>query len=175
MKSLFLIASLILSLSSNAATATIFRIFKNINSKNVLFYKVNYDKKNCTFTSDVYADWKMDAEDGRWKPLSKSSKKIKEPLWPRTSRDTKQALSFETNAINDFQQEDVIDSSDIKVFIDKQKDGKCLIRNLVLIDKKDINVSYLYTKMTFWGSITDVSVVGKGFDNNKEFKKDVSL
>ena len=175
MKSLFLIASLVLSLSSNAATATVFRIFKNINSKNVLYYKVDYNERNCTFTSDVYADWKMDAEDGRWKSLSKSSKKIKEPLWPRTRRDSNKSLSFDTNGINDFQQQKVIDSDEIKVFIERNKNKKCSIKNLVLVDGKNINVSYLYTKVTFWGSITDVSVVGKGFDDNKEFKKDVSL
>jgi hypothetical protein len=174
MKSFLLISTLFLTLNTQAATKTVFRVYKSIKAKNVLHYKVDIDASKCTFTSGVYAEWKMDEEDGRWKPLAESSGMIKKPLWPNNSTLKNQEINFDTEAIENFQEKGVVQSSNVGLFIEKQNNGRCLIKNLVLVDNKDINLSYLHVK-TFLGSISKVTIKGEGFIDKKEFNKVVTL
>ncbi len=161
MKKLIL-SSLFLSLlpvtSLMAAEATILKVSKTINSKNVLHYKVQYDERTCEISGDVYADWKMDEEDGRWKSLDESSSFIKAPLDPQSTIVSGSEIIFTTESMNEFSKKKIIDQEQIIVRTDLEKNGKCHISNEILIQGRRYNVTQLHSKVTVFGNVKWVEI-----------------
>lgn len=155
-----LIAGLMPIYSSLAKEATILRVSKTLNSKNVLHYKVNYDEKTCEINGNVYADWKMDEEDGRWKSLKKSAGFIEKPLRPHSTIVSGSELIFETESMEELAQKRIIDQEQILVKTTLDEDGTCRISNEISIKGKTYHVTRLHSKVTFFGSVKWVEISG---------------
>lgn len=166
-KNLVILFALLLPTLSHADVATVMKVSKNKNEKNVLHYKIQYDKSICEFTSDVYAEWKMDEEDGRWKPLSESMNLIKKPLWPNSLQVSGTEVQFVTPAMEDFQQKKILSSSDIRLKVEFNSDNGCSISNETAVRGQIINVTELISNLGFLGGVNSVTVRGRTLDNKR--------
>jgi|GEM_PF-2521437 len=163
-KNLAIIFALLLPALSHADVATVMKVSKNKNEKNVLHYKVQYDKSSCEFTSGVYAEWKMDEEEGQWKPLSESMNLIKKPLWPNSLQVSGTELQFVTPAMEDFQQKKILSSSDIRLKVEFGTENGCSISNETEVRGQIINVIELKSNLGFLGGVNSVIVRGRTLD-----------
>ncbi len=144
-----------------AAEATILKVSKTINSKNVLHYKVQYDEQTCEITGKVFADWKMDEEDGRWKSLEESSSMIKKPLRPQSTLLSGSELIFTTESMGEFSKKKIIDQEQVVVRTDRNKSGSCQLTNEIMIRGKRYNVTQLHSKVTMFGNVKWVEVTAQ--------------
>ncbi len=156
-----LFLSLLPFTSLMASEATILKVSKTINSKNVLHYKVQYDEQTCEIKSNVFADWKMDEEDGRWKPLDESSGFIKGPLQPHGSIVSGSEVIFTTESMDEFSKKKIIDQELVTVRIGTNKNGGCNITNEIRIKGKSYNVIQLHSKVTMFGSVKWVEITAE--------------
>ena len=171
-KTSLIIAFFLTSLMTHASvTRTILEISKTIHSKNVLHYQVQVDKSSCHFLSGISANWKMDEEDGRWKPLSESMRMIKKPLTPKIISQRSDEIIFETHSMNDLVRKSLIDEAQVRVRILKGKNDKCETQTIGLIHGQMVNVERLHSKVTFWGKIKWLEVIGTTLDGKKYDKK----
>lgn len=160
------LVSLLLSLSAAAKQTTVLEVSKTINSKNVLHYKVNYDEATCELKSNVFADWKMDEEDGRWKSLDESPGMIRRPLEPTTSKLSAHELVFVTSSMDDFAQKGYLDQKQVVVRIEEDSKGDCVVKNEISIGGKDYDVHRIHSKVTLFGNVKWVEVTAQN-DQNK--------
>ena len=160
-----LLAPLFLTLlpftSLMASEATILKVSKTINSKNVLHYKVKFDEKTCELNGDIFADWKMDEEDGRWKSLDESSSFIKGPLQPESMTVSGSEVIFTTESMGEFSKKKIIDQEQVVVRSDFDKNGTCKITNEIMIKGNSYHVSQLHSKVTIFGSVKWVEITAE--------------
>lgn len=145
------------------AEATILKVSKTVNPKNVLHYKVKYDANTCELTSGVYGEWKMDEEDGHWKPLSESMNMIRKPLEPKMRTQNNYEAEFVTESMADFQDKKILATDRVRVKIEEQ-DGKCILNNEVDLRGSTIQVDQLHSKITMFGNVKWVQIIGKSQD-----------
>lgn len=171
-KTTLTLALLLTSLIAQAkVTETVLEISKTIHSKNVLHYQVDVDESSCLFTSGLVANWKMDEEDGRWKSLNDSMGMIKAPLTPKIVSRHKDEIVFETPSMHDLVKKGLIDEAQVSVRISKGRGAKCEIQTLGMIHGQMINVERLHSKVTFFGNVKWVEVIGTTLDGRKFDKK----
>jgi hypothetical protein len=160
--------------SAWAKTANIVKITKSKNKKNVLYYQINYDEKDCTFTSKVSANWYMgEKKKPYWKPLSKSMGMIKKPLMPKSSSKKDTSIKFTTKAITGLAKDGIIADKDVLVSISKAPGGGCEVSNEIVIEGKTLKVSEIYSKVGIfsvkWIKIRGTTRSGEKFD--KKYKQ----
>lgn len=156
-----LFLSLLPITSLMASEATILKVSKTINSKNVLHYKVKYDEATCEIKSHVFADWKMDEEDGRWKSLEESSGFIKGPLKPHSTIVSGSELFFTTESMDEFSKKKIIDQEKVVVRTDRDANGACKLSNQIRIKGKSYNVTQLHSKVTVFGNVKWVEITAQ--------------
>lgn len=152
---------------------TVLEVSKTINEKNVLHYQVEYDESACEFTSSLAANWKMDEEDGRWKSLSDSMAMIRGPLTPKIISKTSDEIVFETTSMEELQDKNLIDEARVSVRISPSTSQTCEIQTLALVGGQLIDVDRLHSKVTMFGNVKWVQVIGKTLEGqvfNKKFK-----
>ena len=164
-----LFMSLLPFTSLMASEATILKVSKTINSKNVLHYKVEYDERTCEIRSDVFADWKMGEEDGRWKPLSESAGFIEKPLRPHSSILSGSEVIFVTESMNEFASKKIIDHEQVTVRAERDESGNCSLTNEIIIKGRRFNVTQLHSKVTIFGSVKWVEVYAED-ESGKQVK-----
>jgi lipopolysaccharide assembly outer membrane protein LptD (OstA) len=142
------------------AEATILKVSKTVNPKNVLHYKVKYDADTCELSSGVYGEWKMDEEDGHWKPLSESMSMIRAPLEPKMRTQTVYEAEFVTDSMSDFQNKKILATDRIRVKIE-DKEGKCVISNEVDLRGQTVQVNQLHSKLTMLGNVRWVQIISE--------------
>jgi hypothetical protein len=147
--------------SSFAGSATILKVSKTINEKNVLHYKVRYDDATCEIKGDVYADWKMDEEDGQWKSLDESPGFIRGPLEPKSTAVSSSEVIFVTESMDEFSKKGILDSRQVTVSVDRNKSGACQVRNEVLVRGELYNLKRLHSKVTMFGNVRWVEFHGE--------------
>lgn len=151
---------LLLSCPLFASEATILRVSKTINSKNVLHYKVQYDAETCELKSDIYAEWKMDEEDGRWKPLTDSMGMIRKPLEPKMVGKTAYEAEFVTDSMTEFQQKKILTSDRVRVQIEQGENSNCIVKNEVDVQGVLLNLERIHSKVTMFGNVKWVQILG---------------
>lgn len=169
MREKLLLTPLVLLLSTSifaAKEATILKVSKTMNSKNVLHYKVNYDEETCELTSDVFAQWKMDEEDGRWKPLEESMGMIKGPLLPKILSKSVYEVEFVTDSMKEFQDKKILSNDLVRVNIESADNG-CKLSNEVDVKGRTLSVEQLHTKVTMFGNVKWVQIIGRDSDGKK--------
>lgn len=162
MREKLLLTPLILLLTTPllaAEEATVLKVSKTMNTKNVLHYKVKYDKETCELTSPVYAEWKMDEEDGRWKPLEESMGMIKGPLLPKNLGNTVYEAEFVTESMKEFQEKKILSSDLVRVNIESTDSG-CKLANQVEVKGETLSVEQLHTRVTMFGNVKWVQIIG---------------
>ena len=189
MREKLLLTPLILLLTTPifaSEVATVLKVSKTMNTKNVLHYKVKYDKETCELESEVYAEWKMDEEDGRWKPLEESMSMIKGPLLPKILGKTAYEVEFVTDSMKEFQEKKILSNDLVRVNIESADNG-CKIQNEVDVKGRTLSVEQLHSRVTIFGNVKWVQIIGTdangakvnlGFDDkgrsmkpNKDFIK----
>lgn len=154
-----------------ASEATILRVSKTINSKNVLHYKVKYDAETCELKSDIYAEWKMDEEDGSWKPLTESMGMIRKPLEPKMVAKTAYEAEFVTDSMTDFQKKKILMSDRVRVQIEQGQDSNCVLKNEVDVQGNLLNLERIHSKVTIFGNVKWVQILGVDSSGSKYDKK----
>lgn len=140
--------------------ATVLKVSKTVNQKNVLHYKVKYDQETCELTSPVYAECKMDEEDGRWKPLEESMSMIKGPLLPKNLGQTPYEAEFVTDSMKEFQEKKILSNELVRVNIESAENG-CSLSNEVMLRGRTLSVEQLHTRVTMFGNVRWVQIIGK--------------
>ncbi|MCR9204676.1 MAG: hypothetical protein NXH75_08875 [Halobacteriovoraceae bacterium] len=154
-----------------ASEATILRVSKTINSKNVLHYKVKFDAETCELKSNVYAEWKMDEEDGRWKPLTDSMGMIRAPLEPKMVAKTAYEAEFVTDSMTDFRDKKILTSDRVRVQIEQGGDSSCVLKNEVDVQGSLLNIEKIHSKVTIFGNVKWVQIMGVDSTGSKYDKK----
>lgn len=162
---------LLLSSPLLATETTILRVSKTINSKNVLHYKVQYNAETCELESGVYAEWKMDEEDGRWKPLSESMGMIKGPLEPHMKGQNLYEAEFMTESMGDFQKKKILMSDRVRVLIEQNSQGQCDVKNEVNVQGRVLNLEKIHSKVTMFGNVKWVELSGTDSQGQKYEKR----
>lgn len=162
-KNLLPLLLLLLSPLTFGAETTILKVSKTVNPKNVLHYKVKYDESTCELTSAVYAEWKMDEEDGRWKPLSESMSMIRKPLEPKVKVQNHYEVEFATDSMTDFQDKKILSKDRVRVSIESAED-KCVLKNEVDLRGSTIQINQLHSKLTMFGNLRWVQIIGENKD-----------
>lgn len=169
MKKLTLTLAVLLSVNSFASTKeeSILKVSKTMNSKNILHYKVKYDSNTCELKGNVYAEWKMDEEDGQWKPLSESMGMIKRPLEPKPRAKTNYEIEFITDSMSDFQKKKILSADKVRVIIDQTDEGKCTLKNEIEVQNEVINVSQIHSDVSLFGNVKWVQIIGHKENGHK--------
>ena len=144
-----------------------------MNSKNVLHYKVKYDAETCELKSDIYAEWKMDEEDGRWKPLTDSMGMIRKPLEPKMVAKTAYEAEFVTDSMSDFQKKKILSDDRVRVQIEQGENSSCILKNEVNVQGDLLNIERIHSKVTMFGNVKWVQILGEdsaGKRYDKKFK-----
>jgi hypothetical protein len=156
---------LLFSISTFASSeATILKVSKTINSKNILHYKVKYDPDTCEIRSDIYAEWKMDEDDGKWKSLQDSMDMIREPLEPVIRTRNNYEVEFITESMKDFQKKKILSTEKVRVTIETKDDGLCTLKNQIEVQGVTLNVSRIHSKVTIFGNVKWVQIIGQDQD-----------
>lgn len=151
---------------------TILLISKTMNEKNILHYKVDFEPSKCEFTEEgIKAVWKMNEEDGRWKPLTDSMKMIRKPLMPKIISKSSDEIVFETPSMEELKELNILDEGRVSIRISPGVNQVCEIQTLALIDSEVIDVDRLHSKVSMFGSVKWVQVLGRDLDGKKYTKK----
>lgn len=173
-KSILALTVLFVSFNTFALSEmTVLKVSKTINPKNVLHYKIKYDKDTCELKSNIFAEWKMDEEDGRWKSLNDSAGMIKAPLNPKTTSLDFYEADFETDSMADFQEKGILSSANVKVISGQEKSGSCNIHNQIILNGQPVQIDQLHSKVNFIGSVKWIELTGVDV-NGRPFKKHIN-
>jgi hypothetical protein len=162
-----------MSLTTFASTeeASVLKVSKNINEGNVLHYKVEYDSSRCEFTSEIFAEWKMDEEDGRWKSLSDSAGMIRRPLEPSTAIVSDNEVSFETESMGEFRKKKILSSSKVEVFIEPSVAG-CEISTEAIVKGQRMQLDEIKSHLNWTRTnVKKVTIVGED-ENGRRVQRD---
>jgi hypothetical protein len=166
------LSTLMFTLSLNAAeTESVLLISKTKNEKNVLHYKVSFEPSKCEFTGGLKALWKMDEDDGSWKPLSESMSFIKEPLSPKVISNTSDEIVFETPSMKDLNEMNILDEGRVAIRISPGTNQICEFQTLALVNSEYVDVKRLHSNITMFGSVKWVEIHGETLDGEKYKKR----
>jgi hypothetical protein len=173
MKKLSLTLAALVSLTTFASIdeATVLKVSKNVNEGNVLHYKIEFDSTRCEFTSDIYAEWKMDEEDGRWKSLSESIGMIRAPLEPSTSIVSENEINFETESMTEFRNKKILSSSRVEVFIEPDAHG-CHISTEAIVKGRRMQLNEIKSHLNWTRtSVKKITILGED-ENGRRIQRD---